>query len=456
MEKPEPILEKATEEKLTEIKPEVKTEPPKKPKRRLRKLFYLLSFFGGVALALEYNKLLNQNPGASENDFDNRPSVTFDSGISEEAKKLRIAEIRQSLNQKLEEEFKELPIDQMQELNAKRQEIVAEIEHILGFDKLSEEDKAKYADISQNSAETVSKVQEDTLTYKNKHQNVQNELERLEKVKKIIDEEIDELKKEFQKAENDIESHREDSMAGFKERLDTFMGEFNKIKTENESTAASYLNKIKTLIEEGEEHIKDIDAKIPKDLKSAKEDIRARYIKLKFLIKEYYRDQKDASERYASIQRYLEKSKKALKQTMNMEEETDKMAAVRKLKDEQHILQNLIARMKSEIEQTRGDLESRAKRLERIKKLSANKKVDMLKYYNSIDRLCTQMDRASRVGGTVSFQLKEVVTHTNGEDTLVKAISDDLLSNRLTSADVITEKKIEEYFKQHRDTFYWD
>lgn len=80
----------------------------------------------------------------------------------------------------------------------------------------------------------------------------------------------------------------------------------------------------------------------------------------------------------------------------------------------------------------------------------------MLKYYNSIDRLCTQMDRASKVGGTVSFQLKEVVTHTQGEDTLVKAISDDLLSNKLTSGDVITEKKIEEFFKENRDKFYWD
>lgn len=75
-------------------------------------------------------------------------------------------------------------------------------------------------------------------------------------------------------------------MGIFRERLDVFLTEFNKIKTENESTAFSYLDKIKDLIQEGEEHIKDIDAKIPNNMKTVKEDIRARYIKLKFMIKE--------------------------------------------------------------------------------------------------------------------------------------------------------------------------
>jgi hypothetical protein len=72
----------------------------------------------------------------------------------------------------------------------------------------------------------------------------------------------------------------------FRDRLDLFLSEFNKIKNGNESTSFSYLDKIKDLIVEGEEHIKDIDAKIPTNLKTVKDDIRARYIKLKFMIKE--------------------------------------------------------------------------------------------------------------------------------------------------------------------------
>jgi hypothetical protein len=123
-------------------------------------------------------------------------------------------------------------------------------------------------------------------------------------------------------------------LSGFSERLDNFFKEFSRIKSENESTAIAYLDKIKELIEEGEAHVKDIDSKIPKDLKSMKEDLRQRYSKLKFMINEYYEHYNTTSDNRKLSKYYLDKSAQTLKRLTNLHLRTDEEAELKKLEDE--------------------------------------------------------------------------------------------------------------------------
>ena len=102
-------------------------------------------------------------------------------------------------------------------------------------------------------------------------------------------------------------------MRKLKDKADSFFKEFNSIKTENEGSGSTYMDKIKRLIEEGEEHIKDIDSKIPKDLKTVKQDIHERMSKLRFMIKENFRNHKSNSENYEFINKYLDRWSTALK-----------------------------------------------------------------------------------------------------------------------------------------------
>lgn len=165
------------------------------------------------------------------------------------------------------------------------------------------------------------------------------------------------------------------------------MGEFNKIKTENEATAASYLHKIKGLIEEGEEHIKDIEDKIPKDLKSVKQDVKQRLLKLRFMIREYYRDHKSTSEGYEQVKMYLDKSSSVLKRIKNMKLTTDEEAEIKKLEDEKEILKMMIDKMKKEIKGTQVDFNEKQERLKKIHKLSQKNKFYLLEYYNKLEAL---------------------------------------------------------------------
>lgn len=240
-------------------------------------------------------------------------------------------------------------------------------------------------------------------------------------------------------------------MDEFKGKLDSFLAEFNKIKTENEPTAIAYMDKLKGLLEEGEEHIKDIDAKIPKDLKTVKEEIRTRYTKLKFMIKEYRRDHASISENYELIKN---KSSKVLKRMANMNEITDEDAEIKRLEDEKAVLQKMIDRMKRELATTNETMNQRLFRLEKIHKLSQANKLDLLEYYNKLDALCIYLENVEVKGGDVSGQLRDIITYTDKQDELIDVICSDLLSSPHTSTNLVTVNQIESYFKANRESIY--
>eukprot|EP00343_Euplotes_focardii_P000577 CAMPEP_0205802216 /NCGR_PEP_ID=MMETSP0205-20121125/4461_1 /ASSEMBLY_ACC=CAM_ASM_000278 /TAXON_ID=36767 /ORGANISM="Euplotes focardii, Strain TN1" /LENGTH=158 /DNA_ID=CAMNT_0053068255 /DNA_START=150 /DNA_END=626 /DNA_ORIENTATION=+ len=112
--------------------------------------------------------------------------------------------------------------------------------------------------------------------------------------------------------------------------------------------------------------------------------------------------------------------------------------------------------MKSEIKVTKEDFEKRKRRLEKMKSLSASKKIDLLQYYNEIDILCTKMNRTKLVGGDISENLKKLLEISSGQDDLVIAIGNDLLSGSHTSTNVITSKKLHQYFLDERKKYYWE
>jgi len=297
-------------------------------------------------------------------------------------------------------------------------------------------------------------IQKEFIGLGQKKSQVEGELERLERLKELIKTEIHELKEEFEQSEHIVENLRETHLSKFKSKLDTFMAEFTKIKAENEPIAMSYLNKVKDLIEEGEEHIKDMESKIPKDLKSVKKDVREKYYKLKFMMKEYSRDHKSASANYEKLKQYFSSFDE--KQFRKMEKGTDQFAEFRKLKDEKAILELLVRKMRDEIQVTRIDFQNRKKRLEKIQHLSVSKKLDLLQYYNEINILCSKMNRAKMVGGDISENLKKLQEISQGQDDLMIAISNDLLSKCHTSTNIITSKAILKFFKENREKYYWD
>lgn len=120
------------------------------------------------------------------------------------------------------------------------------------------------------------------------------------------------------------------------------------------------------------------------------------------------------------------------------------------------VLENMIYRMRNEIQFTRDDFAARTKRLEKIKKLSASQKVDLLQYYNEIEGLCAKIDRAKTISGDISKDLQNISKSCQGQDDLVKAISEDLLRSPHTSTNVVSNKMVKDYFIEQRDSYYWD
>ena len=368
------------------------------------------------------------------------------------AKEERIRMICELLEQNLDEKFQLLTEGYDKKLIAKQLEIKKEINKLLSFDKITNLDM--YKDVTENIREDHNKIQEAFQELGVKKIKIEAEMDRLEKLNRMIEDELIDLQHEFKEAEHLVENSREEHLKGFKNQLDTFLNEFSKIKAENEPTAFSYLNKVKDLIEEGEEYIKDIEPNIPKDLKSVKKDIRMRYEKLKFMIKEYYRDHESAATQYERIKQYF--ANYDPEEFAKMEKGTDQYAEFRKIRDEKLILQSLIQKMKDEIEVTREDLNKRHSRIVKIKSLSVSKKINLIKYYNEIDSLCTKMNRTRLVGGDISENLKDLQALSQGQDDLIIAITNDLLSTPHTSTNVVTSKKLHNYFLEQRKEYYWE
>ena len=235
-----------------------------------------------------------------------------------------------------------------------------------------------------------------------------------------------------------------------RKRLNTFLSEFNKIKTENESSAYSYLNRLKDLIEEGDSHIKDIELKMPKTLQSVKEDTRKRYYKLKFMMKEYYKDHKELYKTYLTLKDYIDKSKITLEKLSFLKEQTFKKSEIKRLKDENLVLEHLnnnVLSMTDSISKHKNDP------TKYINKISTTK-LDILEYHNHLEKFIIKLERLSTSGGDASRAISDILLYVDGQDELIVETCSDLSSNAYMSKNVVTITKINNYFDQNRQDIY--
>lgn len=270
------------------------------------------------------------------------------------------------------------------------------------------------------------------------------------KIREKIESEINSLNQSFNQGKEDIENYRKPTIDNLRKRLNTFLSEFNKIKTENESSAYSYLNRLKDLIEEGDSHIKDIELKMPKTLQSVKEDTRKRYYKLKFMMKEYYKDHKELYKTYLTLKDYIDKSKITLEKLSFLKEQTFKKSEIKRLKDENLVLEHLnnnVLSMTDSISKHKNDP------TKYINKISTTK-LDILEYHNHLEKFIIKLERLSTSGGDASRAISDILLYVDGQDELIVETCSDLSSNAYMSKNVVTITKINNYFDQNRQDIY--
>ena len=270
------------------------------------------------------------------------------------------------------------------------------------------------------------------------------------KIREKIESEINSLDQSFNQGKEDIENYRKPTIDNLRKRLNTFLSEFNKIKTENESSAYSYLNRLKDLIEEGDSHIKDIELKMPKTLQSVKEDTRKRYYKLKFMMKEYYKDHKELYKTYLTLKDYIDKSKITLEKLSFLKEQTFKKSEIKRLKDENLVLEHLNNNVLSMIDSISKHKNDPTKYINKI----STTKLDILEYHNHLEKFIIKLERLSTSGGDASRAISDILLYVDGQDELIVETCSDLSSNAYMSKNVVTITKINNYFDQNRQDIY--
>jgi hypothetical protein len=114
----------------------------------------------------------------------------------------------------------------------------------------------------------------------------------------------------------------------------------------------------------------------------------------------------------------------------------------------------MINRMKIETQEALFNIDERLHILEKILHLSKNNKLDLLEYYNKLEALSAQMEKCLVSGGDLTPLITDILNYTDKKDDLMNAVCNDLLSHSNTSSDVITQTRIENYFKTHREAIY--
>ncbi|CAI2360986.1 unnamed protein product [Moneuplotes crassus] len=432
-------------------------QPPSRESGFFRsKLLGYLIIFGGIGFvlnnSLEYRKESHPHVPTQRKKMQSNPALYLNEESFQQAKDHRLSQIRNSIEQELEQEYQLIPEGYNTRFLRRQQDLTGQVHQLLGLDKIK--DPERYEEATKNIREVNHEIEEAFKGLDAQKSKIERQLETLDKLRNLIEGEINDLQQEFNKAETKVEEYREAHFQNLKAKSQSFLREFGKIKTESESAVLSYLNKVKDFIEEGQECIKDIELNIPEDLTNVDEDSRARYVRLKFMIKEYYRDHDSAATSYERLKEYFHNYKKG--DFLTIERGTDQLAQIRALEDEKSILMAMIQEMKNEIESTAQDMDQRKKRIAKINYMSTSKKIDILQYYNEIDSLCAKMNRVRLVGGNISSDLMQVKDFSKGQDELLSTIIDDLLSNGQTSTDVITARKLETIFANNRHDYYWD
>lgn len=185
-------------------------EASPKPVRRRRYKFYAFFIISGLAIGgLQYGKMSNQEPkpySPQKPQFSYEKANQRDPEMQARVKDERILKIRQTLQQELEQEFQDLPESYDKKLVQKQKEIKDDINKLLGFDKIAEPEK--YAEISAKIMQVQEEIKQQYDLQSAKEGNIKSELERLEKLKLIIDSEIYALKCEFEEAVEAVDNHR--------------------------------------------------------------------------------------------------------------------------------------------------------------------------------------------------------------------------------------------------------
>lgn len=143
-----------------------------------------------------------------------------------------------------------------------------------------------------------------------------------------------------------------------------------------------------------------------------------------------------------------------MKRLANLHLQTDEEAELKKLEDEKNVLQAMINRMKKETQEAIFSIDERIHILEKIHHFSKANKLDLLEYYNKLEALSAQMEKCLVSGGDLTLLITDILRYTDKKDDLINAICNDLLSSSNTSSNVITQTRIENYFKAHKEDIY--
>ena len=212
--------------------------------------------------------------------------------------------------------------------------------------------------------------------------------------------------------------------------------------------------KLKELISEAEDHVSQLDSKIPDDLKSVSQETKEQIFHLRFSIREYFRDLRVTKENLEAVVKYITRSGEILRRIKNHRLTIDETAHIQNLEDERDALKMLTNKVKEEVERTKIDFEERKVLLNKIWKLSQQNKFHLLEYYNKLEALAHIMERWSVTGGDLEQELNGIVAYVNQEDELVKNIGNELLKDKNTSKNIITTSQIEKGFKKRKEELY--
>jgi len=199
----QPIVEEPlVEQKKSE--PETEQQPIRKKPRRFRRLVIFSLVFGFMVGSLEiYNKVnkdfkTNTDP---EPHFMQKSEINTE--ISKRGREERIKQIREILHQEVDTEFDNPTKGYDVRILAKQKRIQKEIEDILKLESITEPEK--YKEIVDMIQELQIEIDKSHLDQDGKLYTIEVELEKLEKIKHIIDQEIRDLRIYFEKIDDNIE-----------------------------------------------------------------------------------------------------------------------------------------------------------------------------------------------------------------------------------------------------------
>jgi hypothetical protein len=203
----EPKVEKKPEPEHKEPK---QTPSPKKRRGRFFKLMVGLCVFGSAVMVLEYMNLIKTDLRPRVKQEDKGP-VFFDESkkdgeLVKRGREERIRQMREVLQQELSTEFKAPPDGYDQKLIDRQKEIQNELENILKLSQIKEPEK--YKKIADMIESLQLEIQATHDQQSDKRKQIEQELEKLDRLRAIIDTEINDLKRYYEEVDENLEEFR--------------------------------------------------------------------------------------------------------------------------------------------------------------------------------------------------------------------------------------------------------